>query len=64
MLLGDNAARREFTQNAGPPLHHEQATPWRLQRPAPKLGQHTEEVLADLGYSASDIESLRSEGVV
>ena len=39
-------------------------TPWRLQRPAPKLGQHNEEVLSGLGYSVSEIESLRSEGVV
>ena len=39
-------------------------TPWRIERPAPKLGQHTEEVLSSLGYTEADIESLRSEGVV
>ena len=39
-------------------------TPWRVERPAPRLGQHTDEVLANLGYTASDVTSLRSEGVV
>lgn len=30
----------------------------------PTLGQHTTEVLAEIGMSDADIESLRSEGVV
>ena len=38
-------------------------TPWRLQRPAPKLAQHTKEVLSELGYTTADIQSLRSGGV-
>jgi len=32
--------------------------------PAPLLGEHTDEVLRELGYSASDVELLRSEGAV
>jgi alpha-methylacyl-CoA racemase len=32
--------------------------------PAPSLGQHTASLLADLGYSAADVEGLRREGVV
>ena len=39
-------------------------TPGRFQRPAPTLGQHTDEVLRDLGRSDAEIESLRSERVV
>lgn len=39
-------------------------TPWALRRPAPLLGQHNEEVLADLGYAAEDIVSLRQSGVI
>ena len=39
-------------------------TPWALRRPAPRLGQHTAEVLSELGYTAEDVEALRSEGVV
>ena len=40
------------------------ASPWSIRRPAPLLGQHTDEVLTELGMSDSDIESLRSEGVI
>ena len=32
--------------------------------PAPLLGQHNREVAADLGYSASDIDRLTSDGVL
>ena len=37
-------------------------TPGRLGRPAPTMGQHTDEVLAEAGYSAAEIEELRSSG--
>ena len=40
------------------------ASPWSIRRPAPLLGQHTDEILTELGMSDSDIESLRSEGVI
>ncbi len=33
-------------------------------RSAPTLGQHNEEVLAELGYAPSDIARLRSEGII
>ena len=39
-------------------------TPWTLRRPAPLLGQHNEEVLADLGYTVEDIISFRQSGVI
>ena len=39
-------------------------TPGRFQRPAPTLGQHTDEVLRGLGCSDAEIESLRDGGVV
>ena len=35
-----------------------------MRRPAPALGQHTDEILAELGYSAAEITSLRSRAVV
>jgi formyl-CoA transferase len=31
---------------------------------APLLGEHTDEVLSELGYSASDLELLRAEGAI
>ena len=39
-------------------------SPWRLRRTAPLLGQHTMEVLAELGYSNADIARLRAAGVI
>ena len=33
-------------------------------RRAPRVGEHSEEVLRDVGYSAADIEALRAEGVI
>ena len=35
-----------------------------IRRPAPWLGQHSEEVLRELGYSAPDIAALFADGVV
>jgi crotonobetainyl-CoA:carnitine CoA-transferase CaiB-like acyl-CoA transferase len=40
------------------------ATPGRIGGRAPLLGEHTDSVLAELGYSASQIEALRAAGVV
>ena len=37
-------------------------TPGRMDRPAPTMGQHTDEVLAEAGYSTAEIEELRSSG--
>jgi crotonobetainyl-CoA:carnitine CoA-transferase CaiB-like acyl-CoA transferase len=39
-------------------------TPGSIRHRAPTLGEHTDEVLRELGYSAQDIESLRKAAVV
>jgi crotonobetainyl-CoA:carnitine CoA-transferase CaiB-like acyl-CoA transferase len=39
-------------------------TPGRLRRPAPRLGEHTAEILAGLGQDLAAIEALAGEGIV
>jgi crotonobetainyl-CoA:carnitine CoA-transferase CaiB-like acyl-CoA transferase len=39
-------------------------TPARLRRPAPRLGEHTDEVLAEAGYGPERIRALRKAGVI
>ena len=39
-------------------------TPARVRRPAPQLGQHNEEILADLGFSSEKVKDLKAKGVI
>jgi crotonobetainyl-CoA:carnitine CoA-transferase CaiB-like acyl-CoA transferase len=39
-------------------------TPSAINRPTPGLGEHTDEVLTDLGYDAAAIRDLRDRGVI
>jgi formyl-CoA transferase len=39
-------------------------TPGTIRRPAPQVGEHTEEILATLGYSAEEMDRLRAQGIV
>jgi formyl-CoA transferase len=47
----------------GPGVNMER-TPPKVCSPTPDHGQHTDEVLAELGYSADDVARLHQEGVV
>jgi crotonobetainyl-CoA:carnitine CoA-transferase CaiB-like acyl-CoA transferase len=47
----------------GSPMHLD-ATPARLNRLPPRLGQQTEEVLGELGYNQDDIAELRAAGAL
>ena len=40
------------------------ATPGAIRSPAPELGQHTEEVLLELGYGWDEMTSLREAQVI
>ncbi|WVF72217.1 hypothetical protein IAT40_007029 [Kwoniella sp. CBS 6097] len=48
---------------ASAPVSYDGSKP-KLYRPPPWLGQHTEQVLQELGYKADEITSMREEGVV
>jgi crotonobetainyl-CoA:carnitine CoA-transferase CaiB-like acyl-CoA transferase len=39
-------------------------TPVQYRTPPPLLGQHTESVLSELGYSAEEVAKMKSEGVL
>jgi alpha-methylacyl-CoA racemase len=39
-------------------------TPGGVQGPGPALGEHTDEVLSSLGYSAGEVETLKESGAV
>lgn len=39
-------------------------TPGTIRHRAPLLGEHTDDVLAEIGYSAAEIDGLRSRGIV
>ncbi|HSS70079.1 MAG TPA: CoA transferase [Casimicrobiaceae bacterium] len=51
------------TRALGCPVHFS-ATPARVDRPAPLLGEHTREVLRESGYSDAEVDALAAEGVV
>jgi formyl-CoA transferase len=46
----------------GQPVHLER-TPSRIVRAAPRRGEHTEEVLGELGLGADDLARMKSSGV-
>jgi len=39
-------------------------TPAKIRRPAPQLGEHSEEILRNLGYSQDEIKELRGKKVI
>ena len=58
---------RELRQAAGIPRRQKltvSATPGRIQGPPPALGQHTIEILGELGYSPDDARALKEKRVV
>ena len=38
-------------------------SPGEIQLPPPLLGEHTDEILAELGYSPKEIEAMRRGGI-
>jgi formyl-CoA transferase len=48
---------------AGTPIHM-LGTPGGVKRRSPLLGEHTDEVLAEFGFSREDIDALKADKVV
>ena len=46
------------------PLNFSQTPVATSRKAAPTLGEHTDEVLAECGYSEAEIEQLRKEKVI
>lgn len=63
-----NAARDAFVEVAGirqpAPAPKFSQTPSEIRRQPPKLGEHTDEVLAEFGYSSAEIAALTEGNVV
>jgi crotonobetainyl-CoA:carnitine CoA-transferase CaiB-like acyl-CoA transferase len=47
----------------GAPYRHS-ATPWRIRKRAPRLGEDTDRVLGTLGFAPVEIAQLRASGVI
>ncbi len=62
-MVVDFAASGSPVRMLGNPIHLS-ATPVQYRSPPPGLGQHTEAVLQELGYSNEAIVQLRQQGVV
>jgi formyl-CoA transferase len=58
----DHPVAGAMTNIANPITLH--GTPVEIRRPPPVLGQHSEEVLRDHGFSEAEIDSLKGRGVV
>ena len=63
-----NQARETFTEVAGviqpAPAPRFSRTPGAIRRPPPHAGQHTEEALADWGFSPDELTKLREAGAI
>ncbi len=57
----DHPTRGEIELVGQPVRFHR--TPWQLRSATPEMGEHTETILAELGYSEADIAAMGESGV-
>jgi formyl-CoA transferase len=63
MLVEATDGRPETLRMVGTPVHLSEA-PLEIRNAPPRLGEHTDAVLGELGYDAARIAALRAKGVV
>ena len=63
MIVEQTHPQAGATKTIGMPVKFS-ATPAQYHRAAPRLGEDTVKILAELGYGAEDIDAMISEGVV
>ncbi len=68
ILANDTVLRTKIdgfgeVRQASPPARFSE-TNSEIKGPAPKLGEHTDEILVSLGFSDGDCQALRNEGVI
>ena len=62
-IVKDVVSKHQGPQRlVGQPVQLER-TPSKIARAAPRRGEHSEEILAELGYSAQDVARLKATGV-
>jgi formyl-CoA transferase len=47
----------------GSPINVE-GTPKKMRRPTPDAGEHTDEILKNIGYTDAQLKALRANGVI
>ena len=62
-MLVEARNRGESLRMVGAPIHMSSA-PFELRHTPPHLGEHSEEILKDIGYDGDAIGALREEGVI
>ncbi len=63
MLVETFHPRAGRVKQIGVPIKFSE-TPGEIRDPAPEIGEHTEEILKDLGYTREQIVRFRKEGVI
>jgi len=63
MLVETTHPKAGRVRQIGVPIKFSE-TPGEIRMPAPEIGEHTEEILGELGFAQEDIDRLRKMGVI